>query len=111
MKTAHRVLDVLEAFLSKKGEFSISELSKITGFNVTTVHRICTVLMQRGYLHQYMNRGKYSLGLKLVEYNFLDNVILKIKETAKPFLKELSRVASETVNMAFIDGNSHIDVF
>ena len=40
MKTIQKALDILEIFLEKKRDIGISELVKITGLNISTVHSI-----------------------------------------------------------------------
>ena len=59
MKTVKKTLDILEVFLDRGNEVSISDLVEITGHNASTVHGILRELMQNDYIRQEQKRGKY----------------------------------------------------
>ena len=68
MKSLQKALDILELFLGDEGEISLSDLSKSSGLNKSTVNRIALTLVKRGYLKQENRRGKYSLGIKFLDF-------------------------------------------
>ncbi|HJX12235.1 MAG TPA: IclR family transcriptional regulator [Dehalococcoidales bacterium] len=110
MDTVQRTLDILEIFLEKEGEIGIAELSSISRVNITTVHRIASDLVERGYLRQKGKRGKYSLGVKLLEFNAAIQHNLRIGELAQPFLHTLSAASGEYTEIAVLESSAAVTV-
>ncbi|HVP19261.1 MAG TPA: IclR family transcriptional regulator [Spirochaetia bacterium] len=96
-------LNVLELFSAEKREIGITEMAWLLGKKVSTIHRTVTVLKNRGYIEQALQRGKYRLGLKTFElgcvYQNQSNVIREAMER----LESLSRATNETINLAVLD--------
>lgn len=104
MQTLNKALDLLELFL-KQDEIGIARLAELSNSNISTAHRFTSTLVKRGYLGQEHKRGKYSLGLKLLELsNVLENK-LTIRTIALPFLGKLNKAVGETINLAVLDSN------
>jgi IclR family transcriptional regulator, KDG regulon repressor len=110
VQTVNRVFDILEVILKGKNQVSISEIVEATGLNISVVHRIMAALIKRGYLQQEGKRGKYSLGLKFVEYGNLAQNTLDIVKLAKPFLIKLNEQIDETINLTLRNGYEGIKV-
>jgi DNA-binding IclR family transcriptional regulator len=104
MKVVEKTLDIIEAVLETGDEVGLANLAAMTGLNRTTVHRIISVLVERGYLYQKSKGDKYSLGLKFLQYSNPNKTIASLKETALPYMQNLCDEISETVNMAILDG-------
>jgi IclR family acetate operon transcriptional repressor len=107
MRTIERCLDVLETFLDKKGEVSLTSLAAAAGLNVSTAHRIAGTLVKRGYLVKGGERGKYSLGLKVLEFGAATSQA-SVMEVALPFLERLNRESGESVNLAIKDNGEAV---
>jgi IclR family acetate operon transcriptional repressor len=106
MDSINKALEILEVFLSHDDELSISNISKLSGINSGTVHRITSILVKRGYVIQPKRRGKYSLSTaKVVEFARIVQHKLKIKNIASPYLRELSQTVDEAVAMANLLGH------
>jgi len=104
-----KALQILEAFLREQdSEIGISRLADLTGLKVSTVHRIASILVDKGYIKQRENRAKYSLGLKHLEFYKALNKNLKIKEIALPSLEKLRIVSGESANLAVLDSNDAV---
>jgi DNA-binding IclR family transcriptional regulator len=110
MKLVERVLDILEAILNHGGEVGLSDLASMTGLHISSVRRFTATLTKRGYLYQKHRGGKYSLGLKLLQFSETANATINIKEQALPFLKKLCDDTSETVGLAILDGVGAINI-
>jgi DNA-binding IclR family transcriptional regulator len=104
MSTVGKALDILEVIARNCDGISLSELAEVTKLNRTTVHRILSVLVDRRYIHQQGKKGKYTLGLKFIQYGKLNNTAALIKDKALPYLQRLCNEISETVNIAVLDG-------
>ncbi len=105
MQTIEKAIEVLECFLNHKNEYGLMEVANLTRLNVTTAHRICSVLVKRGYLYQQRKRGKYSIGFKLLPFNNIRSIYSNLKDIALPYLKELSSEVSETSVITILEGN------
>jgi IclR family transcriptional regulator, KDG regulon repressor len=110
MKSVDKVLDVLEVFLNGKEEVSIAELAEISGLHSSVVHRICSTLVQRGYLYQRHKRGNYSPGIIFLQFQNVNVFAQKIKETALPYMTELNNIACESVTLAVWNGSTAVEV-
>jgi IclR family transcriptional regulator, KDG regulon repressor len=103
MKSLVKTFDILETFLHGPEELSVTEISKALTLNKTTANRIMLKLVNRGYLKQVEKRGKYSLGTIFLEFSGLIKGRLKIRDTAMPFMLELSRQVKESTILAVWD--------
>jgi IclR family KDG regulon transcriptional repressor len=108
VEAVQKTLDILETFLKRDGEIGITELSSMSGLNISTTYRIATDLTQRGYLKQKQKRGKYSVGIKLLEFNRVVQSNFKIAEIAFPFMQKLSQLSGEYSEIAIMDSNSAV---
>lgn len=108
MESVDKVFNILEAFREQndhKEALSITELSRICRYSPAVTHRIVTGLVKRGYLTQKEKRGKYSLGLKFLEFSYVIQKNIEIANVAGPFLLSLNKEADEAVTLAVLDSN------
>ncbi len=103
MKSFNKLLDVLEIFWLAENEIGLSELARLSGLKRTTAGRIVSVLVERGYIRQAKKRGKYTIGMRSL---FLSSHIkhrTTLRETALPYLAELSDAVKESVTLFDFD--------
>jgi IclR family transcriptional regulator, KDG regulon repressor len=101
-----KAFDILELFLNKANdEIGISEMAQLSGLKVSTAHRIAVLLVEKGYLTQSGKRGKYSLGLKFIEFGSALERTMKIRDIAFPHLEKLRVSSGEACNLAIRDKN------
>ena len=106
MDSINKAFEILEVFLNNDDELSINNISRLSGINSGTAHRITSILVKRGYVIQPKRRGKYSLStVKVVEFAKIVQHKLKIKDIASPYLRELSQTVDEAVVMANLLGH------
>jgi DNA-binding IclR family transcriptional regulator len=112
LKVLDKSLDILELFLFDKTEFTLPELVEMTGYNITTVNRIASKLVNRGYLKKLGRRKGYQLGSKILEFKRVSNNKVNLKNTVYPFLVKLARQIDETITFMTWDGvdSMHIAV-
>lgn len=103
-----RALDILELLSVEKSGLGVTEIGSRLGLHKSTVHRILTVMAERGYIEKTKSRGEYRIGLKLVEISslYLNNVELKTE--AKPFLWQLAAKFNLVAHLAILDGNEAV---
>jgi DNA-binding IclR family transcriptional regulator len=100
---AGRLLDVLGAFSVDHPLLTLSELSRRTAMPLTTTHRLVRELTQWGALERD-ERGRYRIGLRLLEVASLSPRWLGLREAALPFMEDLYEVTHENVQLAVRDG-------
>ncbi len=108
MKTIKKALDVLEIFLNRDDEIGLTELASLTGMNVSTAHRVVMTLVRRGYINQRQKRQKYSLSTKFLQFGYVLNKRMTIRDVAFPMLDGLNKMVSESVNIAVLDQNEAV---
>lgn len=96
-------LNVLELFSAEKRQVGITEMAGLLGKKASTIHRTVTVLKNRGYVEQALQRGKYRLGLKTFELGCVYQNQSNVINAAAERLERLSRATSETINLAVLD--------
>lgn len=104
MEAIDRTFNILELFLEHTDALSISELAKLSGLSPAVTHRIVTALLTKGYLTQKEKRGKYSLGLKFLNFSYVVQKNIAISNVSLAALLELNKEADETVTMGILDG-------
>jgi DNA-binding IclR family transcriptional regulator len=94
-------LYVLEALVEADGPLSLSGLVERTGLPKTTVHRLVSVLVDRGWA-KATGRG-YGLGYLPLRAAAAFETSLDIRLEAEPFLVQLRNELDETVHLATLD--------
>lgn len=103
-KTLERGLDILETVMANPNS-TISDVSRKQNLSYSTVHRIVSVLIARGYL-RLIEGNSLALGPRLIEAGFTAHRALDIVQIARPQLEDLSRVTGDTVHLARLEGNN-----
>ena len=96
-------LNALEIFSAEMHQIGISEMARLLGKKVSTIHRTVTVLKNRGYIEQTLERGKYRLGLKAFELGCVYQNQSNVMKEAMQRLESLSSATHETINLAVLD--------
>jgi DNA-binding IclR family transcriptional regulator len=101
-QTLLRGLDLLEAVTG--GPISLADLAKTLGLNRSTVHRLASALVDRGYLKLVPREG-YRLAAKLLELGYAARQQIDLPRVARPHLEKLSELTGDTVHLGILDGN------
>jgi len=104
-RTLDRGLMVLETLASSGRRLGVTELSQVCGFDKSTVYRLLTTLVRRGYAQHDPNTRQYSLGLKILELHDALQDSLALQDTVRPFLARLVKETGETSHLAVLSGN------
>ncbi len=102
-RTIERALDVLEAFGSDAASLSLKDLSGIVSQPESSLYRVLTTLQNREYLQQNPD-GTYQLTRKVLYGRLYERAEL-LKQTARPFMVQLSRQFDETVSLSYLFAN------
>jgi len=102
-KILEKGLKLLEELAqSAEGKTAI-ELSQVIGVHKTSVYRYLNTLLEMGYSRTDGN-GTYHLGNKILELGSHMLRRMPLRETAHPFLVELSTESQKTVHLCVLDG-------
>ena len=105
MKSLHKALDIIDA-VNKLGSAGIRDISSMTGFPTTTVHRIAATLVKRQYFNQDPTTKHYSLSLRFLELGTKVHQQFDLPSIARPHLQKLMSETGESANLAICDGDS-----
>jgi DNA-binding IclR family transcriptional regulator len=103
VQVVDRVLEILEAFSIDAPELGVSELSRTTGLNKGTAHRLLSALERHRLVEQDGTTGRYHLGLRLWELGNRAVARLELPGPAMPALHQLSADTGETAHLAVLD--------
>src|SRR5471032_524817 len=92
-------LDVLAAFRSASGSLSNADLAAFTGLSRPTVSRLTYTLTQLGYLKRDA-KGRFELGLGILAAAYPVLSALKVRQLARPLMREFASYAGGTVSIA-----------
>ena len=104
MNITKKIFAVLETFLDHGDELSLEEIARMSGTTKPTARRIALSLVECGYLVQPRKRGKYSLGMKFLDYSGAIKMHNTILTVATPVMIELRQVVNESVTLSIWDG-------
>ena len=97
-------LAVLETLaLAERGR-GVTEIADELGLAKSQVHRLLQTLIERGYVRQDAETGRYACTLKMWEYGALIADRVDVRSVATVHLKALADRTSETVHMSVLDG-------
>jgi IclR family acetate operon transcriptional repressor len=95
---------VLELFGGSAPELSQKEISESLGLPMPTVHRLTTLLTERGWLDRDPATRRLRLGLEMARLVPALTAGMRLPELARPHLLRLATDVQETVNVAILQG-------
>jgi DNA-binding IclR family transcriptional regulator len=102
-------LDVLAAFRTATGALSNAELAVHTGLSRPTVSRLTYTLAQLGYLKRNA-KGRFEPGLGILATAYPVLSALKVRQMARPLMRDFAAYAGGTVSIAMPFGLDFIYV-
>ncbi len=107
-RSVARAMAILQEFDETKLELGVTELSRLTGIDKSTVYRLLGALQQGGLIEQNPETTKYHLGFGLVRMAGLALQQLDLPRIARSHLRELAKRSQETVNLSVRAGDDKI---
>jgi len=101
-QTLLRGLDVIDAV--REQPLSLAQLVARLGLNRSTVHRLASALVERGFL-RLLPRGGYLLGPKLLELGHAAREQLDLTRIARRHLEAFAEQTGDTVHLGVLDGD------
>ncbi|WP_439532163.1 IclR family transcriptional regulator, partial [Polymorphobacter sp.] len=94
-----RGLDLLEAVVERPA--SLSDLSKRLNINRSTIHRLASALVDRGYMKLVSGEG-YMLGARLLELGHAARQQISLPRVARPYLERLCEATNDAVHLGVL---------
>lgn len=102
IRAVTRCLDVLER-LAQDPELGLTELARETGLRPATTHRLLSTLVQRGYVLQNDETGRYFISYKLLELvTQASSHGTGLEGLARQHLSDLRDASGETTALAVL---------
>lgn len=105
MKSVDRALGVLRYFTVAEPELGLAEITRRTGLDKATVHRILTALSRNGLLEQISVSKKYRLGAEALRLARVREASIPISAIITPVLNHLAAEAGETAHATLGSGD------
>lgn len=96
VKSLAKALALLECFTTQEPELGITQLAEKLDMNKSNVHNIISTFQQFGYVER-LPSGKYTLGLKILEFAFIINQHLGYPNAVYDILTEVAGQTEEIV--------------
>lgn len=104
VKSADRVLDILELLAAEPQGLTLSRISDKLGIARSSAHGLVHTLLQRGYLtHHDAERKTFRLGVRLIQLGLNVGDRLELRETARPVLERLVDATHDTALLVVPD--------
>jgi IclR family KDG regulon transcriptional repressor len=95
-------LKILEHLASSRDGASAMELCELIGVHKTSIYRYLATLKECGYVRKESS-GQYVLDTKILQLGSEILQRMPLRETAHPFLVELSEATSKTTHLSVLD--------
>ena len=107
MKSLIKAIETINA-VADSGGAGIRELSKITGYPPSTIHRIAATLVERHYFQQDPVTKQYTLSFRFLELGTQVQQKIHLTSIARPYIERLMDETRESVNLAVRDADSMV---
>ena len=108
VKSASRVLDLLEIVSAHEAGLSFTTLQQLTAFPKSSLHALLGVLTARGYLDLDETSRLYTLGVKVWQNGQSYLKSRDLVREARPVMDAIANAINETVQLARLDGSENV---
>ena len=98
-QAALRAVRLLKIFSNERPEMSLAELSKASGLNKTTTHRLLRALQSEGLIERNAVTSAYSLGAGLMALGVQALSSNDLRRRVRPLLRMLAKETGETATL------------
>lgn len=105
VKSAHRVVDILELLAKKPSGLTFTSLNVQLEIPKSSLHQLLSTLVDTRVIQYDATSKNYLLGTRLWEFAMTYVNSLDVVQLSQPFLERLRDKYNETVQMAILDGS------
>jgi len=110
VKSADRVLTLIELLTEHRDGVTFTELQEFTGWPRSSLYGLLRTMADRNHLEFDPHTQAYRIGVRIWEAGQAFNSSVKVAELAMPYLEEAGKRLNETVQLAVLDGTENIYV-
>ena len=110
IEVLRRAFDVLAVFGHAKPALSLAEIVAAVKLPKTTVFRVLSSLVERGYCEFDPHTGKYGLGFELLRLADIRRRQGNMHDIAMPVMREIRDAVNETVILSVRAGDSRVHI-
>ena len=110
VKSASRVLDLIELLTSAPDGMQFTELLAATGWPRSSLYGLLRTMSDRGHLALDDDSGRYRIGLRLWEAGRAFVRAIDLVTVSRPHLERARDLINETVQLAVLDGFENVYV-
>ncbi|HEY2024507.1 IclR family transcriptional regulator [Paraburkholderia sp.] len=103
VQSVEKAMKVLTAFDGSKRQLSLSEISSLTGFDLSATQRFTFTLAALGYLFKDPDSRKYELSPRLLDFTYHYLTSNELVSRATPYLQQLGSETEEATNLTVLD--------
>lgn len=104
-----RAIQIIDTLFQSDTALGVSDISNYLDLPKATVYRILNTLNKRSIIEKN-DDDKYSLGIVFIKYGEKVKSGLDLRTIAVPFIKELSIITGEAVNIGIRNGDSVLTI-
>jgi DNA-binding IclR family transcriptional regulator len=109
IQSVDRALTVLR-MLAKHGEMGVTDIARQLKVHKSTAFRLVTTLELHDLVEQHSERGKYRLGVGVLQLAGATTAKLDLVQRSRPVSQRLAEVVGETVNITVLSGHEALYV-
>lgn len=109
IQSVDRALTVLR-LLARHGELGVTEIAAKLKVHKSTAFRFVTTLEMHDLVEQHTERGKYRLGVGVLQLAGATTAKLDLVQRSRPVSQRLAEVVGETVNITVLSGHEALYV-
>ena len=98
-QAALRAIRLLKLFRPDQVELSLADISRLSGLNKTTTHRLLAALQSESFVDKDPSSGSYRLGTAVMALGVLALSGHDLRLRARPFLEQLAKESGETATL------------
>jgi len=106
----NRAIDILEVFSADRSSLNLRDIVRHTKLPKTTVFRILSSLVERGFCELDQESGKYSLGFVFLKYSDLRRRQTNFHGVAAQTIRAIRELVDETVVLAIRVGDNRVHI-
>jgi len=104
-RAVERVLSLLKSFPDSKPKRSLTELAAEAGLNVSTAHRMLSVLEREGFVVRSSESGNFQLGPEMIVLGSQALRSVDVREAARPELEALAETTGADATLETLVGS------
>ena len=110
VKSAQRVLAILELLTAREGPLTFTEIAGALGYPRSSLHSLLATLAQSGWVELDPGNRRYTLGIRAWQAGNAYLRAVDLADRARPHMERVRDGLGETVQLAVLDGRHNVYV-